>query len=118
MTSTAIVGDIAHIYPHGARGPRHEAARPAGIDLNSYDNWILLCAVHHRLVDAQPAEHHVAFLTSAKRTHERWVADRLSLVETVGVRKLRGFVALRLSDVDLSPDRSDGFATLGPRFAC
>ncbi|MDQ4045098.1 MAG: RES domain-containing protein, partial [Chloroflexota bacterium] len=97
----AIIGDIAHIYPHAQRGPRHEATLPEEIDLNSYDNWVLLCAVHHRLVDAQPSEHDVAFLIRAKRDHERWVADRLALGEARARRPLSSVTPLRLDDLDI-----------------
>ena len=74
----AIVGDIAHIYPHASTGPRHDSEPPNGLDLNSYANWLLLCAVHHRLVDAQPQTYDVPFLIRAKRDHERWVESRLA----------------------------------------
>lgn len=75
----AIVGDIAHVYPHARLGPRGTTDIPNGLDLDSYDNWVLLCATHHRQVDAQPTQFNAQFLLAAKQSHERWVEDRLGV---------------------------------------
>jgi hypothetical protein len=102
----AIVGDFAHIYPHSPAGPRHQASPPSRLDLNSYENWILLCATHHRLVDAQPGTHDVAFLINAKRDHERWVESRLGapdITKRLPVRELRQVQLYRVASAKLPP---------------
>lgn len=43
----------------------------------SGDNLVLLCNVHHQLVDDQPATWTVERLHAIKDAHEQWVVDRL-----------------------------------------
>ena len=72
----SVVGDECHII-----GEKPTAARGApGVgrdDLDEYDNLILLCKVHHKLVDDQADTYPVERLRDLKSTHERWVKERL-----------------------------------------
>jgi hypothetical protein len=72
----SVVGDECHIVSPRANGPRGEYWHLAG-DLDAYDNLILLCRVHHKLVDDQPATFTVDALRKMKREHEVWVLERL-----------------------------------------
>jgi hypothetical protein len=45
--------------------------------LNTYENLILLCNVHHRTVDDQPNEYTVERLHNIKSQHEAWVRQTL-----------------------------------------
>lgn len=67
----AIIGDIAHIEGHSRGSARHN---PGLKEVDCYDNWILLCANHHRLVDAQPTTYPVELLRRWKRDHEAWIS--------------------------------------------
>jgi len=49
-----------------------------------YENLILLCNIHHQLVDAQPETYPVERLQAIKRDHEHWVQKRL---QTQGVEE-------------------------------
>lgn len=73
----SVVGDECHII-----GERPTAARGGvGVgreDLDEYDNLILLCKVHHKLVDDQHGTYTVEKLRELKASHERWVRERLS----------------------------------------
>ncbi|WP_443019668.1 HNH endonuclease [Sphingomonas phyllosphaerae] len=51
--------DVAHIRAVSAGGPRYDPARPTG---PGTANLILLCASHHRLVDAEPHRYSADFL--------------------------------------------------------
>ena len=42
------------------------------------ENLVLLCRVHHKMVDDQPETYTVAVLSSLKANHEKWVADQLA----------------------------------------
>lgn len=75
----AIVGDIAHVYPHSGDGPRGQEKVPDDLDRNSYGNWVLLCASHHRLVDGQPHSHPADWLLHMKMKHEHWIHVSLGL---------------------------------------
>jgi hypothetical protein len=52
--------------------------RPRNLNKDSYNNWVLLCATHNRLVDAQSHAHSAEWLSRAKMSHERWINERLS----------------------------------------
>jgi hypothetical protein len=48
----SVVGDECHIVSGAGRGPRHDpAVREA--ELDAAENLILLCRVHHKMVDDQ-----------------------------------------------------------------
>src|SRR5262245_29679308 len=80
LSDESVVGDEAHII-----GEKPTAARGQfGIgrdDLDEYDNLMLLCKVHHKLVDDQPETYTVEALHEMKNRHEQWVG------ETLGSRK-------------------------------
>lgn len=74
---SAIIGDIAHIVAHSPEGPRGDRDFPNDA-LDTYDNWILLCPTHHRIVDVQPQQYDAPTLRRWKRDHEGWVAAQLA----------------------------------------
>jgi HNH endonuclease len=71
----AIVGDEAHIVARSSGGPRSELLDERMID--AYENLILLCKVHHKLVDDQQGEYTKEHLGKIKARHEEWVAQTL-----------------------------------------
>ena len=75
-SAESVVGDECHII-----GEKPSAARGAfGVgrgDLDEYDNLVLFCKVHHKLVDDQPETYPVEKLCELKAAHERWVKERL-----------------------------------------
>jgi len=67
----SVLGEQAHIRSPKAGGPRHDPAYPAD-KLDSYDNLILLCPTHHKLIDDElGAGYSVAVLVKMRRDHER-----------------------------------------------
>jgi hypothetical protein len=76
LSDESVVGDEAHII-----GEKPAARGQFGIgrtDLDEHDNLLLLCKVHHKLVDDQPETYTVEGLHEMKDSHERWVRVRLS----------------------------------------
>lgn len=74
----SIVGEECHIVARELRGPRGD------YDLQSdkrdlYNNLILLCNVHHKLVDDQPNTYSVEKLSEMKNVHEEWVNKSLNI---------------------------------------
>lgn len=59
------IGVIAHIVGHSDDGPRGDPSFPRD-QLDSYENWILLCPTCHALVDAQPNTYTVDSLKTVK----------------------------------------------------
>lgn len=68
----SVVGDECHIISKKPGGPRGGENWPDPLD--SYSNLILLCKVHHKLVDDQPNTFTSTRLRSLKRAHEEWVS--------------------------------------------
>lgn len=73
-----VMGEQAHIAPHGDAGPRRISKVPVD-ERDTYDNIILLCPNHHRgPVDGQPNTYTEELLHQWKAEHEAWVRDTLS----------------------------------------
>lgn len=76
MDAESIIGEECHIVAREENGPRGSS----GLDSESrddYDNLILLCSIHHKLVDDQPNTYSTEVLLALKEKHERWVRERL-----------------------------------------
>src|SRR6266571_8070880 len=71
-----ILGEIAHIIAESPDGPRGDS--PLSLtERNKYENLILLCNVHHQLIDDQPQTYTVERLQQMKQDHEAWVEKTL-----------------------------------------
>ena len=73
----SVVGEIAHIVARKSAGPRGDPTLAAQ-ELNTPSNLLLLCPLHHKLIDDQPKTHSVAALRSFKCDHEHWVRENLA----------------------------------------
>lgn len=65
LESGEIIGEICHIRARNARGPRHDRNQSEA-QRQGYDNLLLLCPTHHRVIDAQPAAYTVEVLQEMK----------------------------------------------------
>lgn len=75
--SEAVVGDECHIISSRENGPRHDSSYPQD-QLDSYENLILLCRIHHKTVDDQDATFTTEILRQVKSNHEVWVSEKLT----------------------------------------
>lgn len=73
---SSIVGEEAHIISGKPNGPRHDPAFPKE-QIDSFENLLLLCAVHHKHVDDQPETLTATILRDLKSNHESWVTRAL-----------------------------------------
>jgi hypothetical protein len=73
----SVIGDECHIVSGKSQGPRHDPARPSEC-LDELENLILLCRIHHKMVDDQYETYTVEMLKTLKANHEKWVSDALS----------------------------------------
>lgn len=72
VDADAVVGDECHIHSGANNGPRHDES----VDrekLDEIDNLLLLCRVHHKMVDDQAETYTADLLRSIKANHEKWV---------------------------------------------
>ncbi len=74
----SIVGEACNIIAQSPDGPR-EASDLSPEQRDKYANLILLCKVHHKLIDDQPSAYSVDRLAEIKSNHEGWVRERLGL---------------------------------------
>lgn len=72
----SLIGEECHIVARKENGPRGESDLIAE-KRNQYSNLILLCAVHHKMIDDQPREYTVEYLKNLKTDHESWVKNTL-----------------------------------------
>jgi hypothetical protein len=68
----SVVGEEAHIVSGALNGPRHDVHFPIP-QLDTPDNLILLCAVHHKQIDDQVSAFPADMLREMKQKHENWV---------------------------------------------
>ena len=73
----SIVGDEAHIVAREEDGPRGKSLLTSE-ERDKYNNLILMCKVHHKMIDDQPLEYTVDKLHQMKTEHLEWVAKNLS----------------------------------------
>lgn len=93
-----LVGENCHMVAESDDGPRADSAM--SIDRrNSYNNLILLCRNHHKIIDAQEGEYTLDRLRKMKLEHEQWVREQL------------GFDASKQKDDEYYADVIDQWAT-------
>jgi hypothetical protein len=76
----SIVGDECHIISGRQKGPRYDINYPTK-KIDEYENLILLCKVHHKLIDDQPDTYSYDVLKELKENHEKWVREKLYKVQ-------------------------------------
>ena len=70
-------GEMAHIIAKEKNGPRGKPTLPQA-KIDTYNNRILLCPSHHKLVDNNVNEWKIGKLHRMKNDHEHWVSVQLS----------------------------------------
>lgn len=73
----SLIGEECHIIARRPDGPRGDASYPED-KINRYENLILICRNHHKLIDDQFATYPVAKLREMKSVHEKWVRESLA----------------------------------------
>lgn len=73
----SVVGDECHIVSSRQNGPRYDSSYPQE-KLDSCENLILLCRIHHKMVDDQEETYSADILRQMKSNHEVWVSGKLT----------------------------------------
>lgn len=74
VLGTSIVGEICHIKAANPDGPRHDPIQNEE-ERHGFDNLLLLCRPHHKIIDDDPIAYTVDRLTLMKHTHEASVGE-------------------------------------------
>lgn len=64
-----VTGEICHIHARREGGPRYEASQSEA-ERHGFDNLILLCRQHHKVIDSQPDIYTAETLREMKAIHE------------------------------------------------
>lgn len=73
--SNSNIGQECHIVSPRLSGPRHQSNIE---DYDSYDNYILLCANHHREIDTNVEKYPISTLKRIKAEHESKIERKLN----------------------------------------
>jgi len=76
----SIIGEECHIISARNNGPRYQPDYPKE-KVDSYENLILLCSVHHKMIDDQYETYTREILYHIKNTHEKWVFEKFENTE-------------------------------------
>jgi len=80
-------GIICHIKARSPGGPRYDSKQTPELR-NSFENLILLCARHSKLIDSEPKRFTVEYLTARKSEHERNGSIELSRADAIKAETL------------------------------
>ncbi|AXR69225.1 HNH endonuclease signature motif containing protein [Leptospira mayottensis] len=72
----AIVGEECHLVSQRTKGPRYIDNFPKEL-INDYENLILLCNVHHKMIDDQPLTYSSDVIKLIKNNHENQIREKL-----------------------------------------
>ena len=73
----SLIGEECHIIAKSPDGPRGDASFSKE-KIDKYDNLVLMCSIHHIIIDDQPSNYPVEKLKEIKNSHEKWVRESLS----------------------------------------
>ncbi|WP_209121170.1 hypothetical protein [Alkalihalobacillus sp. BA299] len=76
----SIIGEECHIVAREDDGPRGDADFPKE-QRDLYGNLLLLCNIHHKVIDDQEKAYSVDKLKEIKKEHEEWVRNSLDIDE-------------------------------------
>ena len=76
LDNESIIGDECHIISPRINGPRHKSDYPIE-KVDSYENLILLCKVHHKMIDDQFETYTTEVLYQIKNNHEKWISEKI-----------------------------------------
>ncbi len=72
----SLFGEACHMVAKEPEGPRGDSPLTSK-QRDEYDNLLLLCNIHHKVVDDQPNTYPVERLKVMKAEHEQWVRESL-----------------------------------------
>jgi hypothetical protein len=98
----SVVGDECHIISAAKTGPRHDPEYPRE-RFDEISNLILLCRVHHKMIDDQYETYSVSVLKNIKDNHEKWVEDKLkddTPIKPIKIKRFKEEIPQKLTIID------------------
>ena len=87
----SVIAEECHIVSSRRKGPRYDSSFPEN-KLDSYENLILLCRIHHKMIDDQVDTFTSVIIRQMKSNHEIWVSQKLSEnkeIEPIHLRRVK-----------------------------
>lgn len=84
VQALTLVGEICHIRGRKAGAPRFDPSQ-APQERHSADNLLLLCPLHHKIVDDDDVAYTIERLLSMKRDHESSATSTDELSDTIAI---------------------------------
>ncbi|HEY6529168.1 MAG TPA: HNH endonuclease [Cellvibrionaceae bacterium] len=97
----SVVGDECHIISGAVLGPRYSVDFEKE-KIDQSENLILLCKVHHKMVDDQSETYTVSILKQIKGNHHKWIEEKLSREEEitpVRIKRVNGEIPKKIPRV-------------------
>lgn len=99
----SIVGQIAHIVSPEENGPRADPSFPRDM-LNRADNLLMLCPIHHKIVDDNDGTYTVSELKNMRENHIRSCHhDLQDAIQQVGFSELEPVIKHLISSPEFNP---------------
>lgn len=74
------IAEMAHVIPHGEKGPRHEERPDKEFEADSFENLILLCPNCHTIIDKAPDSYPRSVLLDWKSNHLAALTQKQGIV--------------------------------------
>jgi len=91
LAGNAVIGEICHIEADKPGGPRYNSAQ-TDEERQAYENLVLMCANHHKIIDSDPETFTVAWLRKIKKSHEEKYADGKEPSDDIVAKLLQPFI--------------------------
>lgn len=98
VDSESVIGDECHIVSGAKSGPRHDPDYPEA-EIDDLSNLMLLCRIHHKMIDDQSETYTAELLRSIKINHEKWVEQKLKdepEVSPVRIKRIKSEIPSQL----------------------
>jgi len=76
----SLIGEECHIVAQKNNGPRGDEKFDIN-KLDKYENLLLLCRNHHKIIDDNPEVYTIEKLKNIKKEHEQWIKSKLEIFD-------------------------------------
>lgn len=94
--SGKVVGRICHIAASSSGGPRFDSQQ-TDLERHSFENLVLMCPIHHDVIDSDPESYTVVRLKSIKMTHEAGSSANQSIADSTANQFISLLIAPKIS---------------------
>lgn len=101
-----VMGEIAHIESYNKNGPRYNTQQ-TDEERNGYENLILLCPNHHKLIDKKFSDYPVEYLKKMKKEHEEKFKNKILKFDFDKIFKINKELNIYYEKIEEANNKSD-----------